>query len=153
MSDSLWDRFSADWNEFENSADTRIRACLGMDSRSPSTSQHDYGAVVFDGSEALSKKKSDEKYSIFTISSNFYSIVVAFIISGLIIFGGLRRFDLVAGICFVVLGLVMYLLMASMNGSNIEGSLNRTIYPYPPTLGADGVSIESRYAAQPLEMY
>lgn len=146
-SDQDWlNRLSSDYNDFENSADTRVRACLGITGRSPSASEHDYGAIIYDGSEAMLKPTVSEKYSIFKISPKFYSIVVAFIISGLVIYGGLRRFDLVSGICFVVLGLVIYLLMLSVNGSDIAGSLNETIYPYPSTLGMDGVSVEARHA-------
>ena len=148
MGESFWDRISKDFNDFENSVDTRARACLGVEGRSLSSSPHDYGAVVFAGGADLNKKKKEAKYSIFTISPHFYSIVVAFLISGLIIYGGMRRFDLVAGICFVVLGLVVYVLMMSMNGSNIAGSLNDSIYPYPPNLGADGVSTDVRFAAR-----
>ncbi len=147
---SFWDRISQDYNDFENKVDTRFRACFGVEGRAPSSSAHDYGAVVFDGSSAMerSMNKKEAGYSIFKISPHFYSIVVAFLISGLIIYGGLRRFDLVAGICFIVLGLVIYLLMASMTGSNIAGSLTDSIYPYPPNLGADGVSTDVRYAAR-----
>jgi len=148
MGESFWDRISNDFNDFENSVDTRARACLGVEGRSPSSSPHDYGAVVYAGSKDMDKKKKEAKYSVFTISPHFYSIVVAFFISGLIIYGGMRRFDLVAGICFVVLGLVVYVLMMSMNGSNIAGSLNDSIYPYPPNLGADGVSTDVRFAAR-----
>ena len=147
---SFWDRISQDYNDFENSVDTRVRACLGMEGRSPSSSAHDYGAVVYDGSSAMTKSinKKESRYSVFTISPHFYSIVIAFLISGLIIYGGLRRFNFVSGICFVVLGLVIYLLMASMTGSNIAGSLNDSIYPYAPNLGADGVSTDVRFSAR-----
>lgn len=145
---SFWDRVTDDWSDFENKLHARVTGCLGTSNTPSSSPPHDYGAVVFDGSSELMKKTKEKKYSIFKITPKFYSIIVAFIISGLIIYGGLRRFDLVAGICFVVLGMVIYLLMMSMTGSNIAGSLNDTIYPYPPTLGSDGVSVETKYAGQ-----
>lgn len=71
--------------------------------------------------------------------------IIAFVLAAVLVFMANRSFTVTGFLVTLLLAALIYLLISSANGSNIEGSLPSTTYPVPPHLGLGGVSLENRY--------
>ncbi len=71
--------------------------------------------------------------------------IIAFVLAAVLVFAANKSLSFVGFLVTLLLGSLLFLLISSATGSNIEGSLPSTTYPIPPHLGIDGVSLENRW--------
>lgn len=71
--------------------------------------------------------------------------ILAFVMAAALVFMANRDITITGVIVTLLLGALIFLLLSSATGSNIEDSLPSTTYPIPPHLGLGGVSLENRY--------
>lgn len=77
---------------------------------------------------------------------NFWIKFIAVIISTLIIFSVVTKFDLNVLIAIAILSWFAIFMIDNATGTNIVGSLPSATYPNPPHLGLDGVGLANRMA-------
>ncbi len=74
-------------------------------------------------------------------SEKFKISLLAFLIALIIVFSVVNKFNIVTVIVIITLTTLLLIIMRSSRGQNLEGSLPNTIYPIPPHLGLDGISL------------
>ena len=78
------------------------------------------------------------------LSSNSYHILYSIILAGLLT-GPLANHSIgIAIVAFLGLFTLLYISFSNMNSDNRQQALSRTVYPPPPHMGLDGISLENR---------
>jgi hypothetical protein len=80
----------------------------------------------------------------FLYSNNFRTFILAVLISILIVFSVVNKFNASTFIIIITLTVLILIIMNSSIGMNLAGSLPSTTYPIPPHLGLDGISLVNR---------
>ena len=75
-----------------------------------------------------------------------YSIIASLIIAFVIIFPIMGIGSLTSILSFILLTLIIYVLITSMTNENLSNELPSTLYPLPPRMGLDGISLNSYIA-------
>ena len=73
------------------------------------------------------------------------SSILALVMAATLVFMANRNITITGVIVTLLLGALIFLLISSATGSNMEGSLPSTTYPIPPHLGLGAVTLENRY--------
>jgi len=73
-----------------------------------------------------------------------WNALLALLISAGIVFGVVRDFGIFSVILLLLTSFFIYVAMLNMTGSNRLAALSPAVYPPPPHLGLDGVSLENQ---------
>jgi hypothetical protein len=77
---------------------------------------------------------------------NLFKYLISFVISIAIIYPVLGLTSTESIISIILLFLIIYIIINSMTTENLSNELPSTIYPYPPNLGLDGISMNAYVA-------
>lgn len=77
--------------------------------------------------------------------SIYSTLIFSVVFSVIFVFLATKTIDITSGLIIVVIAGLIFILMTSTVGDNIEGSLPTTTYPNPPHLGLDGISVTNRF--------
>lgn len=78
-------------------------------------------------------------------SNIFINYVISFSLSIALVYAATAKINKLSIFVSVLLGFLIYLLISSATGRNLEGSLPFSTYPGPPHLGLDGVDLVNYY--------
>ena len=78
----------------------------------------------------------------------YVTVITSLVLSVVLVFIATGKFTILSGIVTVIITGLIYLLLSSARGQNLEGSLPSVGYPIPPHLGLDGVSLENIYPSK-----
>jgi len=78
-------------------------------------------------------------------SNIFVNYVISFALSISLVYAATGKLNKLSLFVSVLLGFLLYLLISSATGRNLEGSLPFSTYPSPPHLGLDGVDLVNYY--------
>jgi hypothetical protein len=76
-----------------------------------------------------------------SLSEKWKHFLLASLIAIIIVLSVVKTFQITTGIIIILFILIIYLLITSSTGQDLEGSLPSTTYPIPPHLGLDGVDL------------
>ena len=77
--------------------------------------------------------------------NTFINYIIAFALSFALVFSATGKTNKLAIFVAILLGFLIYLLISSATGRNLEGSLPFSTYPGPPHLGLDGIDLVNHY--------
>ena len=78
----------------------------------------------------------------------YVTVITSLVLSVVLVFMATGKFTILSGIVTVIITGLIYLLLSSARGQNLEGSLPSVGYPIPPHLGLDGVSLGNIYPSK-----
>ena len=73
-----------------------------------------------------------------------WNALIALLISAGIVYGVVHEFGIFSVVLLLLTSFFIYVAMLNMTGSNKLAALSPSVYPPPPHLGLDGVSLENR---------
>jgi hypothetical protein len=78
-------------------------------------------------------------------SNIFINYIISFALGFALVYTATEKLNRLSFFVSVLLGFLIYLLISSATGRNLEGSLPFSTYPVPPHLGLDGVDLVNHY--------
>ena len=68
--------------------------------------------------------------------------IISLLIAALLLSGAVKLFSVYGVLVLLVLSILLFVILSSASGDGEELSLPRSVYPLPPNLGHDGVSLD-----------
>lgn len=84
---------------------------------------------------------------------NLFNYIICFIIAFIIVYPILGIGSIESIISIFLLFLILYVIVCSMSNENLQNELPSTLYPYSPSLGLDGISLDSYVAGMSVNRY